>query len=137
MKTIRLVSSALVLSALTITSLSAVESPLLEEGHYEGYAELYDIANRGLTIQSCDTLGTPCTLTVTAQGVEFLDDHFPWDVKGVQASRNATNGQIQRINRRGRFGSVFVIDYQITDMDGTVTQLIRICVAPKPNDHSD
>jgi len=130
MKSISFLSAAPIFLWFLLAGAAAAESvATIPNGSYSGYAETYDFIDGAPVRQSCDTLGTSCEIVVSDKGITFLSKIFEWDLKGFQASRKMEDGTIVRINCRGRFGPVFVVDVELIDADANPYQKIRMCVA--------
>lgn len=107
--------------------------PSVSTGDYQGYAEVYSVEKGSYVIEGDTNLGVECNFYVSKKGVKFNGSFYSWDAPGLQASREM-EGRHERINFRGRLGSVIVADLVVEIPKGTIVQVIRMAVALKVNE---
>lgn len=101
-------------------------------GNYKGYAEMY--TKQKMRFVMVGDLGDETSLKVTEKGVVWDGAFFAWDAPGRQASRHTENSKAyQRIYVRGRCGPVIIVDFYNERPQGKVEDLIRMVVAPVPD----
>jgi len=110
---------------------------MISPGNYIGYGEFYIVDKGYYTIGTDALAGDRCEFYVSDKGITYMGILYPWDLPGVQASREPKKGENERIYVIGKFGGVVVVDFNYERPKGKIRKIVRMSVAPAPTEKEE